>query len=198
VWPSVFTSSQRDRIVHAFNTLDTFAAAQADHARFLFLHVPAPHLPLVVRADGTPTALAATRYEGLGRVAYGMTDEEYAQAWQSEVSYIDDRVLQGIDQLLASERGQEAAIVVLSDHGYGFEARTDDPQARLANLLATRTPGAPNLVNGSITPVNLFRVLFNRYLGTNLPLLPNRYFLPGDRPLDLTEIGDPDQTPAEP
>jgi hypothetical protein len=198
VWPSVFTSSQRDRIVHAFDTLDTFAAAQADHARFLFLHVPAPHLPLVVRADGMPTTLAATRYEGLGRVAYGMTDHEYAQAWQSEVSYIDDRVLEGIDQLLGSERGQEAVIVVMSDHGYGFEARVDDPQAQLANLLATRTPDAPNLVNDSITPVNLFRVLFNRYLGTDFSLLPNRYFLHGTQPLDLTQVEDPDQTPAPP
>jgi hypothetical protein len=198
VLPSVFTSSQRDRIVHAFDTLDTFAAEQADHARFLFLHVPGPHLPLVLRADGTPAALTASRYEGLGRVAYGMTDAEYEQAWQSEVSYLDDRVLEGIDQLLASEHGQDAVIVVMSDHGYGFEARPDDRQARLANLLATRTPDAPNLVNDSITPVNLFRVLSNRYLGTDFPLLPNRYFLPVGERFELTEIGDPDQTPSDP
>lgn len=196
VWPDVFTSSRRDRIVHSFDALDGFAAEHADHPRFLFLHVPAPHLPLVVEADGTPTALSASRFDALGRSGYGMTDSEYSDAWQAQVTYVNDRVIQGIDQLLGSARGREAVIVVLSDHGYNFEARADDPQARLANLLAARTPNAPNLVGDSVTPVNLFRILFNRYLGTEFPLLPNRYFLHGQRPMDLTEIEDPDQTPA--
>jgi general stress protein CsbA len=197
VWPTVFTSSQRNRIVHSFDALDGFPTEREDHPRFLFLHVPAPHLPLVLLADGAPTALTASRYEGLGRLDYGMTDAEYTEAWQSEVAYIDDRVLRGVDRLLASEDGREAVIVVLSDHGYGFEARPDDPQARLANLLAARTPHAPHLVDDYVTPVNLLRILFNQYLATDLPLLPNRYFLHGERALDLTPIDDPDQTPAD-
>jgi hypothetical protein len=193
VWPSVFTTSQRDRIVHSFDALDRFAVEAPTGPRFLFLHVPAPHLPLVIQADGSPTDLRASRYEGLNRQQYGMTDEQYEAAWQSELTYVHDRTLRGIDELLASERGRDGVIVVMSDHGYNYETRADDPQARLANLMAVRTPHAPDLVGDSITPVNLLRVVFDRYLGTDFALLPNRYFLHGDHPLDLTEITDPDR-----
>jgi hypothetical protein len=195
VWPSVFTTSQRDRIVDGFDTLDQFAGEQADRPRFLFLHVPAPHLPPVVNADGTPTALRATRYEGISRQGYGMTDAEYRDAWQAELDYVADRVLHGVDLLLDSERGRKAVIIVMSDHGYGFELQQGDVQARIGNLLATRTPGAPDLFDDPPTPVNLFRLLFNAYLGTEFPQLPDRYFLQGSRQLDLTEIYDPDQVP---
>ena len=195
VWPSIFTNAQRDRIVHAFDTLDTFATEEADRARFLFLHVPAPHLPPVVNADGTPTALPASRYEAISRQGYGMTDAEYGDAWQAELDYVAERVLGGIDLLLASERGREAVIIVMSDHGYGFELQRGDVQSRLGNLFATRTPGAPDLFDDPPTPVNLFRRLFNGYLGTQFPLLPDRYFLQGNRQLDLTEVQDPDQVP---
>jgi Sulfatase len=195
VWPSIFTSSQRDRIVHGFDTVDRFATEEPDGQRFLFLHVPAPHLPPVVNADGTPTALRATRYEGISRQGYGMTDSQYRDAWQAELDYVADRVLHGIDLLLDSERGREAVIIVLSDHGYGFELQQGDTQARLGNLFAARTPGAPALFEDPPTPVNLFGILFNSYLGTQIPLLPDRYFLQGNRQLDLTEIRDPDQVP---
>jgi hypothetical protein len=195
VWPSIFTNAQRDRIVHAFDTLDRFATEEADDSRFLFLHVPAPHLPPVVNADGTPTALRATEYESSSRQGYGMTDFDYRDAWQGELDYVADRVLQGIDLLLDSERGREAVIIVMSDHGYGFELRQGDTQARLGNLFAARTPAAPDLFSDPPTPVNLFGILFNAYLGTEVPLLPDRYFLEVGRQLDLTEIQDPDQVP---
>ena len=195
VWPSVFTTSQRDRIVDGFDTLDRFATEEADRSRFLFLHVPAPHLPPVVNADGTSTALRATRYEGISRQGYGMTDSEYRDAWQAELDYVAERTLRGIDLLLDAERGREAVIIVMSDHGYGFELQQGDVQARIGNLFAARTPGAPDLFDDPPTPVNLFRILFNSYLGTQFPLLPDRYFLQGSRQLDLTEIYDPDQVP---
>jgi hypothetical protein len=195
VWPSVFTTAQRDHIVHAFDTLDRFATERADRSRFLFLHVPAPHLPPVVNADGTPTALRATRYEGISRQGYGMTDAEYRDAWQAELDYVADRVLHGVDLLLDSERGREAVIIVMSDHGYGFELQQGDVQARLGNLFAARTPAAPDLFDDPPTPVNLFRLLFDSYLGTEFKLLPDRYFLQGSRQLDLTEVQDPDQVP---
>jgi hypothetical protein len=43
--------------------------------------------------------------------------------------------------------------------------------------------------------VNLFRILFNGYLGTALPVLPDRFFLHGNDALNLTEIQNPDQVP---
>ena len=193
VWPHVFTTELRDRIVHSFDFLDRVAMDASDAPRFVFVHVPAPHLPLVVKADGTPTDLTASRYETAKRTGYGMTDSEYADAWQSEIDYLDARVLRSIDLLLASESGREAVIIVMSDHGYGFEAVPGDTQAKLANLFAARTPNSPHLLAGGPTPVNWFRILFNEYLGTEFSLLPDRFFVQVGRQLDLTEVEDPDQ-----
>jgi hypothetical protein len=195
VWPQIFTDAQRDRVVHGFDYLDTIATEARDGPRFVFIHVPAPHLPLVVRSDGTATDLAASRFETRKRDGYGMTVAEYADAWQSEIDYLDARVLGGIDLLLASSSGREAVVLVMSDHGYGFEPVQGDTQAKLANLLAARTPNAPRLLADGPTPVNWFRILFNQYLGTDLSLLPDRFFVQTGRQLDLTEVEDPDQIP---
>lgn len=195
-WPNVFTDAQRDRVVHALDAIDAFAAVQANGPRFLWLHVPAPHLPLVVQADGTPARLLASRYGKGDGAGFGMTASEYSAAWQSEVDYVDDRVLRGIDTLLASEAGQRSVIVVMSDHGYSFEERPDDPQAQLGNLFAARTPDVPGLFANPPTPVNLFRVLFNGYLGTEFPLLPDRFFIRGKgAALSFPEVDDPDRHP---
>ena len=193
VSPHVFTTQGRNRVVHAFDFLDTMAGEAPDSPRFVFIHVAGPHLPLVVRSDGTPTDLTASRYETAKRDGYGMTDSEYADAWQSEIDYLDARVLQGVDLFLGSERGRQAVIIVMSDHGYGFEPVPGDTQAKLANLLASRTPNAPHLLADSPTPVNWFRILFDEYLGTELSLLPDRYFVQTGPQLDLTEVHDPDQ-----
>jgi hypothetical protein len=195
LWPEISTSQQRDRIVHAFDFLDRMAVEAPEGPRFVFVHVPAPHLPLVVNADGTPTDLTPSRYEAATREGYVMTDFEYARAWQSEVDYLDSRVLQSVDLLLGSETGRQAVIIVMSDHGYGFEPVPGDIQAKLANLLAARTPDAPGLLSDGPTPVNWFRLLFNEYLGTELSLLPYRFFVQAGPHTDLVEVGNPDQIP---
>ena len=48
------------------------------------------------------------------------------------------------------------------------------------------------------TPVNLFRILFNRYFGTHLDLLPERFWIArgGKLPMQLTQIDDPDTSPS--
>jgi hypothetical protein len=192
---NLFTDSQRNRIVHAFDALDRVAVEAATAPRFLFVHVPAPHLPSVIRSDGSSADLVASRYEASGRAGYGMSDEEYTKAWQSEIDYIDARTIRSLDVLLGTESGRNAVIIVMSDHGYGFERQPGDVQARLGNFFAARTPNAPGLFTDSPTPVNLFGILFNQYLGTQVQLLPDRYFINGQRQLDLTEVEDPDQEP---
>jgi hypothetical protein len=190
---NIFTDSQRNRIVHAFDALDRMAVESASAPKFLFVHVPAPHLPLVVRSDGSPADLTASRYEGVGRGAYGMNDKEFAAAWQGEIDYIDARTINAVDLMLSTGSGRNAVIIVMSDHGYGFELQPGDVQARLGNLFAARTPNAPGLFANSPTPVNLFAILFNQYLGTDIPTSPDRYFIQAARQLDLTEVDDPEQ-----
>jgi hypothetical protein len=194
--PDVLTRPLRDRLVNIFDQLNAFAEERRDRPAFLFVHVPAPHLPLVVDAAGDALPVPA---RGLGAgtpEAMHMTRAEYSATWAGELEYVEGRTLEAIDALQAAT--DPPVIVVMSDHGYTQEVKADDPQSRFANLFAAYTPGAPGLLRDPPTPVNLFPRLLNRYLGTEFPTSPDRYFLsPGPlQPLILTEVTDPEASPA--
>ena len=72
----------------------------------------------------------------------------------------------------------------MGDHGPAsmFHWDVDAPGCvweRTSNLYALRLPGHQNdgTLYPSITPVNTFRVIFNTYFGTDLPLLDDQTYL---------------------
>jgi hypothetical protein len=197
VKPDVLTGQLRDRLVHAFDHLDAFAAERRDRPAFLFVHVPAPHLPLVVDGAGGTLPVPARALGAQDPAGMHMTRAEYSATWAGELAYVEKRALRAIDALQAATH--PPVIVVMSDHGYTQEVKPDDAQSRFANLFAAFTPGAPGLLRDPPTPVNLFPRLLNRYLGTDFPVSPDRYFLsPGPiHPLVLTEVTDPEAAPPQ-
>jgi hypothetical protein len=197
VKPDVLTSQLRDRLVHAFDQLDTLATQDRNGPAFLFLHVPGPHPPLVVDAEGKTLPLAARALGAASPEALHMTRAEYSATWAGELAYLEKRVLRTVDALQARE--VPPVIVVMADHGYIQEVQADDVQSRFANLFAAFTPGAPGLMVDAPTPVNLMPRLLNAYLGTDFPSSPDRYFLsPGPlQPLMLTEVTDPEAAPPQ-
>ena len=78
-------------------------------------------------------------------------------------------------------------IIIAGDHGSGVltdhhSLEATDIKERFSILNAYYLPddGEQDLYP-SITPVNTFRVIFNRYFGTDLPLLPDAsFFAEGD------------------
>ena len=197
VLPYAATEAQRSRIVHAFDDLEAFGAGQGQRPRFLLAHIPAPHLPVVLDERGNTRPLPSRAFEATSPDAMGLTRSEYVAAWAEQLTYVNRRVLDVVDALQAA--AEPPVIVVFSDHGYGYEAHDDDLQSRFGNLLAAYTPGADGLMADAPTPVNLLPLLFNAYLGTDLPLSPDRYFIgpADDRPLLITEVDDPERVPAD-
>ena len=56
-------------------------------------------------------------------------------------------------------------IILQADHGR-------DPEFRLANFMAVNFPGmGAESLYPTLTPVNLFRLVFSHYFGDDLPLL---------------------------
>ena len=208
VVPDVFAGPQRDRIVHAFDGLDGAAASLRAQAvgglrgqpRFDWVHIPAPHLPLVLKEDGTTRPLDARLFDPPSVEGFGLTDAEMAAGIAAELQYLNARLLSAVDALQAATDDApdqpEPVIVIFSDHGYYYDHA--DTQARFANFLAAYTPGARGLLGGSPTPVNFLPLLLNRYLGTEFPMSADRYFVsPGTlRLLELTEVTDPECPPA--
>ncbi|MEX0709812.1 MAG: hypothetical protein WD116_01250 [Chloroflexota bacterium] len=190
--PTFFTGPPRDRVVHAFDDLSEVVQDGSAKPVFAWVHVPAPHLPLVLDADGRALELDPRRFDGYDASGFGMTDAEFAAAYADEITYLNARVI-GAARALSSALGRpDPVIVIMSDHGYAT-AVADGP-ARLSNLFAAYTPRAPGLLADARTPVNLMAILFNRFLGTEFPLSADRYFLSPSitEVLELTEVHVPD------
>jgi hypothetical protein len=177
--------------VHAFDDLQRFAFESRAEPIFAWVHVPAPHLPLVLDADGRALELSPRLFDGTSAVGFQMTDARFAADYANEIAYLNARVLGAVRALAAPSGRPDPVIVIMSDHGYNTDLA--DPQARLSNVFAAYTPAAPGLLADAPTPVNLMTILLNRFLGTNYPMSADRYFLsPSDHQLlELTEVPNP-------
>ncbi len=145
---------------------------------FVFAHIMCPHPPFVFNRTGG---------RGL-RMDWGFGDGvssgqagDYRQAYREQVGFINSRMPEIIDRILASSK-PPPVLVLQADHGPGskldFEdAAKTDLRERMSILNAYYLPGAPaGTVYPTITPVNTFRVIFNTYLGANFKLLPDNSF----------------------
>jgi hypothetical protein len=177
VSPDLVSGQQRGRIEAAFEAFEGKGwDASSGRPNFVFAHIPAPHGPWVFGSDGTPSTDSIQGFYSDEPEVRGISRDEAIRRFLDQTTYLGDRALLAIDRIL--EREPQAVIVVFSDHGPGIDYHVADPFAsdldvRTSNLIAVRSPdGALSLPAGS-TPVNLFPVLFNRYLGTQIPTVDN-------------------------
>ena len=124
--PKLITNGLRDRLVSSFDALDDFAAGDRESPAFLFLHVPGPHPPLVVDADGQTVPIDARALGADDPAAMGLTRSEYAARWESELAYLN-RARAGIGRPAAGRR-PEHVILVMADHGYAQEIKRGRPR----------------------------------------------------------------------
>lgn len=189
--PTFFTGPPRDRIVHAFDDIERMASESRAQPTFTWVHVPAPHLPLVMDARGEPLEMDPRRFDRSDAAGFGMTDAEFAAAYADELAYLNTRVLGAVRALEAAPGRPEPVIVIMSDHGFTYDLA--DVQGRLSNFFAAYTPQAPGLLADPPPLVNVMPILLNRFLGTDYPLSTNRYFLSPSTTqlLELTEVPNP-------
>lgn len=171
----------RDRILFAFDRLGR--VPEIPGPKFVWVHIMSPHPPYIFTADG-----GIASQQGVFTLAdkvSGSGSPDERQAYAGQVNYINTRVLEAVKEILANSK-TPPIIVIQGDHG-AFHVTPED---RMKNLNAYYFPdgGSPQVYD-SISPVNTFRVIFNRYFGANLPLLPDRhYFSDIQRPFELTPI----------
>jgi hypothetical protein len=139
--------------------------------RFVWVHVPAPHAPLVFAPDGSTLAAPLSEFFHLP------PDRE---VYIGNLAHLEDLVIAAAREVRTATRG-EAVIVLMADHGSrstgDIVAMTAaDVRERTGILFAAHTPGHPDLFGDTITPVNVLSTLSNTYLGTALPWQPDRQF----------------------
>jgi len=185
----------RRRIDFQLTNLPRVAGGSAP--TFIFAHILCPHPPFVLgnSLEEDPHRPYDFR-DGSFYEAGGGSLEEYLTGYPRQVDRLNDRLTELVDSLLKKAR-RPTVIILQSDHGSGaytdcLRGKQTDFSERMSNLCAIYTPGGPipELYDG-ITPVNIFRILFNHYLHTDYPRLPDKsYFSTTTQPnhfIDVTE-----------
>jgi hypothetical protein len=176
-------ANQCDRIRRQFSRLAELPEDPAP--TFVFAHILVPHPPFVFDANGKCLSLEEA------------TARSRQKNYTDQVIFINGMILDLVRKIQATSK-TEPIIVIQADEGPWPQAYAGDerffgqdissvdwtkvPRAELREkmriLNALYLPGQePAPLHRSMTPVNTFRIIFNRYFGTDLPLLPDRNYV---------------------
>ncbi len=172
--PDLFASGARAQVLATFASAEAIAAEAHSRPRFVWVHVLAPHEPLVFRADGSPVVGAEvfnTAFKdpaGTGRSA-DRTDLTFGYT-----EFTADRTVALVDRIIATST-RDAVVVIFSDHGtdLGFDAANpldSDLNERSSVVLAIRSPGQTHILPAGTTLIGVLPRILNAYLETALPL----------------------------
>jgi hypothetical protein len=131
--------------------------------KFVFVHILIPHLPFVFRPDGS----IQTDTGFYSKDNFSPIDEEHiVNGYIDQIQFVNSRMIP-ILQTIIDQSDVPPIIVLMGDHGLNKDNR-------LLNLNAYYLPdkGEQALYPG-ITPVNSFRLIFDKYFNTDYGLLPD-------------------------
>src|SRR5262245_44863707 len=167
--PDAFSSGQRGRIEWEFTQLEVLSREAHAAPRFVYAHVPSPHRPWVVDADGRPIPATdlETWYFGPNHLP-DVSRAAITERLGGQVRYVGQRALRAIDAILAGSNGS-AVILVVSDHGASGDLATANSELVLRNLFAAYTPAHRGLFPQDTTLVNVFPTILTAYLDADEP-----------------------------
>lgn len=171
-----------DSVFRQFDSLR--AIASMPEPTFTFAHILIPHPPYMFNADGSYVTAA---------------EEEAMDAkdgYANQVEFLNGELKKLVDNILVAS--DHAPIIVFQgDHGSNhrhiweeFDEEVAKERMRIFNAYHLPDGGEENLYE-TITPVNSFRVIFNRYFGTDFEILPDRsYFSSYASPYKFMDVTD--------
>lgn len=166
---------------------------------FVYAHVMCPHPPFVFDANGRSVERGLTnRITSVDQLPAGARPADYID----QVRFVNREVRRVVEQLLSRARWP-TVIIIQSDHGVSWRTgwqglERADMRERLGNLIACYLPGGGEL-DDSLSPVNIFRIVLNRYCGTKLPRLPDEsYFCAWNHQFRFVRVTDRVNPPARP
>ena len=145
----------RERVLYQLEKLQTIPYTLPG-PKFTYAHIIAPHSPIVFGPQGEWVVLPE-----------GLSDEGWRQAHTDEIQYVNQRVLELVTEIISTS-ARPPVIILQADHG----AMLSDQENHAQILNAYYLPGDGEAgLYPSITPVNTFRLVFNRYFDAQFPLL---------------------------
>lgn len=190
--PVTHRTRHRNHILYGFDQLERLAAQDSERPRFILAHIPIPHEPYVLGADGDHVT------EELAR------SRSRSENIVNQVQYANRRLEAIIDRFLDRPADEQPVIILQADEGthppayevnQGAFAWPDATDAELGEKL--RILNAWFVPEGldvepwpSLTPVNTFRLLLDAIVGTDYGTVEDRSFVFTDEShlYDFTDV----------
>jgi hypothetical protein len=165
----------RRRTLSALEQMET-TVPDIPSPKFVFTHLVIPHHPFVFGPNG----------EEINSIQADVPAfDEYKIKYPDQVTYINQRITSIVDLILDTSPNPPI-IVIQGDHG---PAPFDVEDRRMKILNVYYFPDNTDGLQPSITPVNTFRVIFNKYFGQAYPILEDRSLYSAyDVPYNYKEI----------
>ncbi|MCC6489466.1 MAG: hypothetical protein IT364_18355, partial [Candidatus Hydrogenedentes bacterium] len=180
------------RILAALDGMPKLAGEQSDKPRFVLAHLSLPDPPFLFTRDGDP---AQPFGPGSLSIHQGFRGEEaeFRTAYLDQLYFTNQMLRKALEGIVRNST-RPAVVVLVSSRGAPLllQRESGTGSQRYASLIAVRFPdgtamGKDKDIYATITPVNLFRVVFNRLFDTRLPLIEDRQWLVSDeRPLEAS------------
>jgi hypothetical protein len=191
---------------YLLHTLDNAGRARFDgekrkpsnRPRFFFAHIGGPHGPHLFTEEGKPLGLPETTSGPAYCLAqWAPSAEAYIAQHTSYVKYLNKRLKDMLRRIL-DRAERELVIILQSDHGPRSLCGPEDKsrgeflRERLSNLTAVyASTGGYDGLYQTVTPVNIYRIIFNTFFDANMNLLPDRsYILNEGKTYDFTDVTD--------
>lgn len=160
----------RQRILYNFAHLSDYAEIDGDF--LIFAHIVSPHTPYVFDENGNPI---------ISEDPYTLLDlnpgnPKNIALYTNQLHYINSLVLLAIDEILTNS-DPTPIIIIQADHGSRVYKQLDPGsyikyKLNVPILNAYHLPvDHDNLIYPSISPVNSFRLILNKYFGFSFDLL---------------------------
>lgn len=168
---------QREKLECFFSTAPTIKGTDKSPV-FVMAHLLLPHHPYIYDSEGN--SVDATEW----------SDKE---AYLEQLQYTNVRILDLVDNIL-NNSNKESVIIITSDHGFrpgiDWENPSDENyRAAFNNLGAYYLPNHMDNLPEKISGVNIFRIVFNSYFGTDYKLLDDEYYWYNpEKPFDYINV----------
>jgi len=174
----------RDRFNNVFDHVDDVAKIQAP--TFSYIHIISPHPPFIFDPNGNPTYPPDFWNE-----QRQYPSSLYQKGYLNQLQFLNKKMLQAIDTIVENSE-TPPIIIIQGDHGPWLQPK----DRRFWNLTAIYFPDHKDKLYPTISPVNIFRLVFNTYFGGKYDILDDAsYFSPVPNLYDFTEMPYPCDVP---
>jgi hypothetical protein len=166
---------RRERIRFALAHLPDYTTESGNY--FLFSHIYLPHFPFLYG----PNQEELEYHQNVNLYWYEVEPENYIEYYTYQLDYLNQAVIGTIDSIIANSE-RPLVIVIQGDHGDEKYLNWDEPDAqgvhvRTAILNAIYfSDGDYEMLYPTMSPVNTFRIILNKWFGTQYPLLADHSY----------------------